>query len=101
MLLAEDMIGGAIHKVADPAKAGHRILLQPKTRVASVVMAKKTKEVADLLKTTPQQSDYTVRWEDEGEGASESKLQTGRAEGAHQERASGEACAFDPGSGNR
>jgi len=77
VILAEDMVGGAIHKVKDPAEAGTRIALEPKTRVASVVMAKKTRQVDQLFKSTPQQSDYTVRWEGEGESSGETSQATG------------------------
>lgn len=63
LLLAEDVVGGAIYQVSDPAISGHRIAVQSRERLASVVLAKKIRDVEELLKQTPQQSDYTTRWE--------------------------------------
>jgi SAM-dependent methyltransferase len=62
-LLAEDGPGGAIHKVSDPAITGHRISIRSRRRVASLVLARKVAVVDGLFTQTPQQSDYTTRWQ--------------------------------------
>jgi hypothetical protein len=63
LLLAEEGVGGAIYKVSDPAAAGHRISLRSRRRVASLVLAKKISTVGKLFEQTPQQSDYSARWQ--------------------------------------
>ena len=68
VLLVEDVVDGAVYKVSDPAIAGHRLSIRSNERVASAVLARRVTVVDGLFRETPQQSDYTSRWEGEGEG---------------------------------
>ena len=72
-LLAEDKVGGVIYKVTDPAIVGHRIRLCSRLRLYTLVLARKNHTVDNLLQETPQQSDYTTRWESMVDGAVEVK----------------------------
>lgn len=78
VILAEDSVDGAVYKVRDPASTGHRLSIRSRERVTSLVLARRTGGAEALFGETPQQSDYTHRWES---GEEQEPRHDGRASG--------------------
>lgn len=62
LALSEAEPGGRIYSVADPAEVGKRVNFSGRGPLQVILIARR-KEIVPILRETPQQSDYSARWQ--------------------------------------